>query len=111
MPVEESGNMLIMVAALTRAEGKPDLAARYRTVLRRWAEYLREKGMDPENQLCTDDFAGHLAHNTNLSLKAILALEGYAGICDRLGDKAEGDRYHREARAMAAKWGPMARDG
>src|SRR5438132_13837049 len=111
MPVEESGNILIMTAALAKIDGNADYARAYWPLLTKWAEYLRDKGMDPENQLSTDDFAGHLAHNTNLSLKAILAIEAYAGICDRLGDKTEGEKYHRESRAIAAKWTQMAREG
>ncbi len=111
MPVEESGNMLILVAALARMEGNPDFAAPYWPVLRRWAEYLRAKGFDPENQLCTDDFAGHLAHNVNLSAKAIVALGAYAYLCELRGEKAESEAYRKLAREYAARWVKEADDG
>ena len=111
MPVEESGNMILLTAALAKAEGDTKFAAVYWPLLSKWAAYLREKGMDPENQLSTDDFAGHLAHNTNLSLKAILALGAYAGLADALGKKAEAADYRREAKSMAERWQRMADDG
>jgi hypothetical protein len=111
MPVEESGNMILLVAALAKAEGDAKFAEHYWPLLSKWAAYLREKGMDPENQLSTDDFAGHLAHNTNLSLKAILALGAYAGLADALGKKAEAADYRREAKGMAERWVRMADDG
>ncbi|HEX8141156.1 MAG TPA: DUF4965 domain-containing protein [Pyrinomonadaceae bacterium] len=111
MPVEESGNMLIMLAALAKAEGRASFAEKYWPLLTRWAQYLREKGMDPENQLSTDDFAGHLAHNTNLSLKAILALGSYAMLCDMLDKRAEAKTYRQAAKAMVEKWIRTAEDG
>jgi Domain of unknown function (DUF4965)/Domain of unknown function (DUF5127)/Domain of unknown function (DUF1793)/Domain of unknown function (DUF4964) len=111
MPVEESANMLLMVAGLSKAEGNSQFAEKYWTILTKWAEYLREKGMDPEKQLSTDDFAGHLAHNTNLSVKAILALGAYAMLCDLTAKKSEADRYRELARSMVAKWTSMAADG
>ena len=111
MPVEESGNLLLLTAALAKAEGDAKFAERYWPVLSKWAAYLREKGMDPENQLSTDDFAGHLAHNTNLSLKAILALGAYAGLCDALGKRAEAADYRAASKGMAERWVRMADDG
>ena len=111
MPVEESGNMLILFGAIARAEGKADFAAQYWPLLSKWAEYLRDKGLDPENQLSTDDFAGHLAHNTNLSIKAILALGAYAQLATMLGKKEEGSKYYHVAQEMASSWSRMAADG
>jgi hypothetical protein len=111
MPVEECGNMLIMVAALAKVEGHARFAERYWPVLTRWANYLREKGLDPENQLCTDDFAGHLAHNANLSLKAIEGIGGYAMLCGMLGRRDEAAAYRKSALDMAVRWVELARDG
>lgn len=111
MPVEESGNMILMFAALARAEKSPAYAERYWPLITRWAEYLLDKGFDPENQLCTDDFAGHLAHNTNLSIKAIEALAAYAQLADELGHPDVAARYSAAARTMAGKWTAMAANG
>ena len=110
MPVEESGNMLVLAAALAHAEGNADFALRYWPLLARWAEYLKQKGLDPENQLSTDDFAGHLAHNANLSIKAILALASYARLCELAGRADEGRAYGKTAKEFAARWQEMAAD-
>ena len=111
MPVEESGNMLILLGALAHVEGNADFALHYWPQLIRWAEYLREKGLDPENQLSTDDFAGHLAHNTNLSIKAILGLRAFAEIAKLGGRTDVAARYETIARDMATQWPRMAADG
>jgi hypothetical protein len=111
MPVEESGNMLILVDALARAEGNAQLAQRYWPQLTKWAEYLKEKGLDPENQLTTDDFAGHVAHNANLSIKAIDALAAYSDLAHLLKQDALAKEYHATAKDMAGRWVSMAQEG
>ena len=108
MPVEETANILILIDVVARAEGNTQYADEYWPVLRTWAEYLLDKGLDPANQLCTDDFAGHLAHNANLSIKAIVALAAYADLCDRKGLDVSAERYRMKAEEFAKKWMELA---
>jgi hypothetical protein len=111
MPVEESANMLIMMDALGRAQGDQHLAEKYWPQLTKWADYLLTDGLDPANQLSTDDFAGHLAHNANLSIKAIEGIDAYAQMATKLGKKDIAGKYATSARQMAAQWAVMALDG
>jgi hypothetical protein len=111
MPVEETGNILVLLAALAQVEGHADFCANYWPVLDKWADYLKAKGFDPENQLCTDDFAGHLAHNVNLSAKAICGLGAYAKLCAMHGDKAKAEEIMKLARTFAVRWVKEADDG
>ncbi len=111
MPVEESGNLLLLMGAIAEMEGHAGFASLYWPQLERWAEYLKARGFDPENQLCTDDFAGHLAHNVNLSAKAICGLGAFAKICRMRGDQAKADEYFALARQFAQRWVKEADDG
>lgn len=111
MPVEESGNMLIMTAAIARAEGNAQYAEKHWTVLTQWADYLVKEGLDPKTQLCTDDFAGHLARNANLSVKAIMGVASYARLAEMLEWKDIASRYRKIAEEMAMQWMALADAG
>ncbi len=111
MPVEESGNMVILAAALAKTEGNADYAQKHWETLTTWTNYLVREGFDPANQLCTDDFAGHLARNANLSLKAIMAIEGYAMLAKMLGKQDLYEKYHAIAVNMVPEWMRLANDG
>ena len=104
MPVEECGNMLIMTAMVCRLDGSAAFSAPYQNTLKKWVQYLINYGADPGEQLCTDDFAGHLAHNTNLSVKAIMGIEAYSLLLEQLGDTDGREKHHSIAKEMAADW-------
>lgn len=111
MPVEECGNMLIMMGALARTDGSAEFSRPYAGLVKEWSDYLMKEGLDPANQLCTDDFAGHLARNANLSLKAILGVRAAADLMEGLEMKDEAAKAKSWAKEAAGKWMVLAEAG
>lgn len=104
MPVEESADMLLMLAAVGRADGDYTLCRENLDLLKTWCGYLLKYGEDPGEQLCTDDFAGHLARNVNLSAKAVVGIAAFGMILEALGEKAQAKEYREKAEEMAKSW-------
>lgn len=109
MPVEECGNMLLCVGAICKRESSTQYAQEHKEMLGKWADYLVQTGFDPGYQLCTDDFAGRLAHNCNLSVKGILAIAAWGSILDKMGE--DGSGYTAAAKKYARKWEQKAEAG
>jgi hypothetical protein len=102
MPVEESANMLIMVAAAGTTG--------HYAILKQWADYLVDNALDPGYQNQTDDFTGFIAHSANLALKGIIAIGAMAGIAAAAGNTADATRYQAIARDYIAQWQAKATD-
>ncbi|MDR0811764.1 MAG: DUF4965 domain-containing protein, partial [Paludibacter sp.] len=111
LPVEESGNMLILATAIATIEGNARYAEQHWETLSAWADFLVNKGFDPDYQENTDIFAGSSAHNANLSIKAIQGIASYGRLADMLGKNEEARRYTALARQMALEWVKKADDG
>ncbi|WP_432824483.1 glutaminase domain-containing protein [Dactylosporangium sp. CA-092794] len=110
MPVEESANMLVMVAALLRrmpADRASAYASAHYAKLKQWADYLVANLPDPGNQNQTDDFTGFIAHSVNLALKGIVGIGAMDAIARRAG---QGTSYAATARSYIAQWASMAQN-
>jgi len=113
MPVEESGNMLIMIAALAQKQ-RPNGTAwlkRYWPVLFTWADFLINSLPDPGKQLCTDDFEGPNPHNVNLAAKGIIALGAFAELLQLDGQVVAAEKFRTLAQGFVEKWLEMAKTG
>ena len=104
MPLEESGNMLLLTAAILKQSPDASFAQKHWVSLTKWALYALQNGQNPENQLCTDDFACKLAYNVNLSAKSILGVAAYAKMARQLGRVDEARAFQEFAISMAASW-------
>ncbi len=110
MPIEECGNMILMTAAATVISKDMTFFNENKELLNTWCEYLVNNAQDPKNQLCTDDFTGHLAHNANLSIKGISAIAAFGKLLKMSGEEKKGEEYILKAREMAKKWKELALD-
>ncbi|CAD6923402.1 unnamed protein product [Tilletia controversa] len=107
MPLEESGNMIIMVLHWAQLVGKdvavPYLKKRYST-LAQWASFLISESLIPAAALSTDDFAGTASNQTNLAIKGITGLAAMANIADLIGSSQDAAIYRNISQEYVSAW-------
>lgn len=77
MPIEESGNLVILAYAYATATLDYTWATTYSSLFQKYSNYLRDSGLDEPVQLATNDCCGALANQTNLAIKAAVGLNAY----------------------------------
>ena len=80
---------------------------------KQWTSYLVEFSLFPQNQLCTDDFAGWLALQTNLALKGIVGIKAMSEISELMDEQKDAKYYRNISDVYIKKWEEygMSRDG
>jgi len=108
MPIEETGNMIMMIVTAVLQLNSDNFTVKYSALLNQWAEYLITVLPDPGNQLCTDDFEGPTPHDANLAVKGIVALDVYAKFLKYQQNFTGGKYYHDIAKKYANDWIQLA---
>jgi hypothetical protein len=93
MPIEESGNIILLTHAYQLATGKTDLSTTYASQLSQYATYLYQNGLYPASQLSLNDALGELSNQTNLAVKAAVALASYGGLTNNATYTAYGQSF------------------
>ena len=101
MPVEECANMLIMFLAVYQVDKDISFFENNKDLCAKWVKYLVKYGLKPGNQLCTDDFAGHLENNINLAIKATVGIAAYAQLLFECEESEKGGEYRKIAENFA----------
>ena len=104
MPVEECGNMIFMSLAYSQFTDNTKYLSKHYKILKQWTSYLITYGLVPATQVSTDDFAGPLANQTNLALKAILGIRVMGEIASLTGNKDDAKKFIKTSQHYMTKW-------
>jgi len=113
MPVEETGNMLLMSAAVMQRISKDKakaFAQQHYAIFQQWAEYLVPNALDPGYQNQTDDFTGPIANSVNLAAKGIIGLGAMSLIAGFAGNAADEASYLNTAYSYISQWVSLGED-
>ncbi|KAF3760914.1 glutaminase A, partial [Cryphonectria parasitica EP155] len=110
MPVEESGNMILMSYAYYKFSGDSSWIKSHYDILKQWALYLIQFSLIPSAQLSTDDFAGTLQNQTNLAIKGIVGLQAMSAIARIAGEAADVANFSTTATQYYQNWTYFAID-
>jgi hypothetical protein len=109
MPVEETANMLLMMAGYAKraapADGHAFAMAHY-AIAKQWATFLVANGLDPigANVFTTDDFCQSQPHIANLGLKAVLGVGAMGVLAEVAGNAADLAAFSSQAKSLMAQW-------
>ncbi|KAI0910006.1 glutaminase GtaA [Ustulina deusta] len=103
-PLEECGNMIIMVLAYAQRTDDTAYLNQHYKILQQWAGYLVDESLIPADQISTDDFAGSLANQTNLAIKGIIGLRAMAEISNLTGHADDAASYLKTATSYIDQW-------
>ncbi|KAI1082170.1 DUF1793-domain-containing protein [Whalleya microplaca] len=110
MPVEESGNFILMSYAYYKFTGDVGWLTSHYELLKRFTQYLIEFSLVPASQLSTDDFAGPLVNQTNLAIKGIVGLQAMSAISRLAGNTYDALNFSITATSYYAQWEDLAID-
>lgn len=110
MPVEESGNMIIMALMYYAVTKNASYLKSHYPMLSQWAQYLVSDSLIPANQASTDDFEGPLANQTNLAIKGIVGIQAMSVIANLTGNTADASNYSSIASDYITQWIEFAND-
>jgi hypothetical protein len=102
--VDQYGIDLPRDISITGSKAAEKWVGRSYKLWKQWTGYLVRESLIPHNQLCTDDFAGWLANQTNLALKGIIGIKAMSEIADLVGEKEDAKYYRATADEYIAKW-------
>ncbi|KAI4200341.1 MAG: hypothetical protein LQ350_003989 [Teloschistes chrysophthalmus] len=110
MPVEESGNMILMSYAYYKFTSDAAYLQAHYPKLQQYASYLIRFSLTPGLQLSTDDFAGQLVNQTNLAIKGIVGLAAMGEIASIANDEQSAANYSATAQSFYTQWEQFAID-